>query len=208
MTGKRLRETSVYYLDDIVAGSHNRIDEGYWDGAAVFDWWRRSGREKGVEYVTNEVVAMTLNGEKNHIESVTLKSGDVIACGKVVNASGPRAILTSRMAGIDIPVEPRKRYTFVFSAANPLDRDLPLTIDPTGVHMRTDGPYYLAGCQRIWIQRLTTDDFDQDRDLGGQSRPFRQPNSAVRCIKLIRSWAGHYAFNTFDHNAILGPHRD
>jgi hypothetical protein len=25
-------------------------------------------------------------------------------------------------------------------------------------------------------------------------------------IKLMNSWAGHYAFNTFDQNAILGPH--
>ena len=25
-------------------------------------------------------------------------------------------------------------------------------------------------------------------------------------IKLINSWAGHYAFNTLDQNAIIGPH--
>ena len=25
-------------------------------------------------------------------------------------------------------------------------------------------------------------------------------------IKLINSWAGHYAFNTLDQNAIVGPH--
>ncbi len=27
-------------------------------------------------------------------------------------------------------------------------------------------------------------------------------------IKLMNSWVGHYSFNTFDHNAILGPHDD
>ena len=25
-------------------------------------------------------------------------------------------------------------------------------------------------------------------------------------IKLINAWAGHYAFNTFDQNGIIGPH--
>lgn len=43
------------------------------------------------------------------MESVTLKSGDVIDCGKVLNASGPRAIETAKMAGVTVPVEPRNR---------------------------------------------------------------------------------------------------
>ena len=25
-------------------------------------------------------------------------------------------------------------------------------------------------------------------------------------IKIQSEWAGHYAYNTFDHNAIMGPH--
>jgi len=25
-------------------------------------------------------------------------------------------------------------------------------------------------------------------------------------IKIQSEWAGHYAYNTFDHNAIIGPH--
>lgn len=197
-----------YNVDDIVAGNHNLIDEGYFDGGTVFDWWKRMARENGVEYCTNEVVAMTLNDAGSAVESATLQTGETIACGTVVNCSGPRAVLTSRMAGIEIPVEPRKRYTFIFDAENPLDRDLPLTIDPSGVHMRTDGQYYLAGCPPDIDPAVDYDDFVQDHSIWEEKVwPIianRIPQ--FEAIKLTNSWAGHYAFNIFDQNAIIGPH--
>ncbi len=209
MTAEEIkRDYPFYNVDDIVAGSHNLIDEGYFDGNTLFDWWRRSAREKGAEYVTNEVVAMTRNSARTRVESVTLKSGEIVGCGTVVNASGPRAVLTARMASIEIPVEPRKRYTFIFAAERPLDRDLPLTIDPSGVHMRTDGTYYLAGCPPDDDPAVDYDDFEQDFSLWENKAwpaiAHRIPQ--FEAIKLIRSWAGHYAYNTLDQNAILGRH--
>ena len=140
MTPDEIRAAYPFYnVDDIVLGSINLSDEGYWDGAAVFDWWRRQSRERGVEYVAGEVVAMTRNAAGTCVQSVTLASGEVIACGQVVNCSGPRAARTACMAGVEVPVEPRKRYSWVFKADKPLDRDLPLTIDPSGVHVRENG---------------------------------------------------------------------
>lgn len=202
------REYPFYNLDGIIAGNHNRVDEGYFDGNTLFDWWKRSAKERGVEYLTNEVIAMNRNGAGTRVESVILTSGEVVSCGTVVNASGPRAVLTSRMAGIEIPVEPRKRYSFVFEAARPLDRDLPLTIDPSGVHMRSDGTYYLAGCPPDDDRAVDYDDFVQDHSIWEDKvwpvLAARVPQ--FEAIKLRNSWAGHYAYNTFDQNAILGPH--
>ena len=202
------RDYPFYNLEDIVAGSHNLVDEGYFDGGTLFDWWKRSAREHGAEYVGNEVVSMQKNDAGTKVESVTLKSGEVINCGAVINASGPRAILTSRMAGIEIPVEPRKRYTFIFDAEQPLDRDLPLTIDPTGVHMRSDGQYYLAGCPPDDDPAADYDDYEQDYSIWEEKvwpvLANRVPQ--FEAIKLMNSWAGHYAFNTLDQNAIIGPH--
>ena len=140
MTAEEIKTNYPFYnVDDIVLGSINKVDEGYWDGATVFEWWRRQARERGVEYIANEVVSMTKNASGTKVESVTLKSGEVISCGTVVNASGPRASRTSEMAGITLPVEPRKRFSWIFKAEKPLDRDLPLTIDPSGVHVRENG---------------------------------------------------------------------
>jgi glycine/D-amino acid oxidase-like deaminating enzyme len=202
------RAYPFYHLDDILLGSHNTVDEGYFDGNSMFDWWKRRARENGAEYISNEVVSMTLNNVGSKVESVTLKSGDVVQCAKIVNASGPRAVLTAAMAGIDIPVEPRKRYTYIFDAQYPLDRDLPLTIDPTGVHMRSDGTYYLAGCPPDDDPAVDFNDFEEDYSIWEEKAwpAIARRIPQFEAIKLINSWIGHYAYNTFDQNAILGPH--
>ncbi|MEO0547489.1 MAG: FAD-binding oxidoreductase [Pseudomonadota bacterium] len=197
-----------YTVDDIVLGSINLVDEGYWDGNAVFDWWRRQARERGAEYIANEVVAMTKNASGTNIESVTLASGETIACGHVINASGPRAARTASMAGIEIPVEPRKRYSWVFSAQTPLDRDLPLTIDPSGVHVRENGGgTYQCGAHTDIDPAVPYDDFDMDHSLWeNHVWPIlanRIPQ--FEAIKVTNQWTGHYAMNTFDQNAIMGP---
>ena len=210
MSAEQIKQDYPFYnTDDIVLGSHNLVDEGYWEGITVFDWWRKKARQNGVEYIHNEVVSMTKNKAGDRIDAITLASGEVIGCGKVVNASGPRAILTARMAGIDIPVEPRKRYTYVFSAENPLDRDLPLTIDPSGVHFRQDGTsLYMAGGHSNYDPAVDYDDFEMDHSLW---LDHVWPALATRipqfeAVKVVREWVGHYAYNAFDHNAILGPH--
>ena len=205
------RDYPFYNVDDIVLGSLNTHDEGYWEGITVFDWWRKKARAADVHYIQNEVVAMTKDKTGEKISSVTLKSGETISCGTVVNASGPRAIETAKMAGITVPIEPRKRFTYVFSAEQPLDRDLPLTIDPSGVHVRQDGTsLYLAGGHSDYDPAVPYDDFEMDHDLWID---HIWPVLATRipqfeAIKIEREWAGHYAYNAFDHNAVLGPHTE
>mgnify|MGYP005990756619 FL=1 len=199
-----------YQLDDILAGNHNLVDEGYFDGGTMFDWFKRKAKRGGVEFINDEVVAMTKSQDGKTIDAVVLKSGNKIGCGTVVNASGPRAIATAQMAGISLPVEPRKRYTFIFDAAEPLDRDLPLTVDPSGVHLRSDGKYYMAGCPPDDDPAVAFDDFAFDHSLW-ENKVW--PAIATRIpqferIKVINEWVGHYAYNTLDQNAILGRHSD
>jgi len=207
MTPAEIAEAYPFYnLEGVILGAHNLKDEGYFDGATMFDWWRRMARLNGIDYVTNEVVSIQRSGD--HISSVTLSSGEVIGAGTVVNASGPRAATTAKMAGLDIPVEPRRRYTFVFDAQTPLDRPLPLTIDPSGVHMRSDGQYYLCGCPPDDDPAVAFDDFHLDHDIWETKLwpviAARVP--AFEAVKVINSWIGHYAFNTLDQNAVVGPH--
>lgn len=196
-----------YDLDGIVLGSINTKDEGYWDGGTLFEWFRRKAQAGGIEYVQGEAVSMTRAGGR--IESVTLASGQTIACGRVVNAAGPRASRVAEMAGLHLPVEPRKRYTWIFTAETPLDRELPLTIDPSGVHVRQDGPTtYLAGSKGDPDPAADPSDFNMDHGLWENHvwpiLATRIP--AFESIRIVTEWTGHYAYNTLDQNAVLGPH--
>jgi len=194
--------------DDVLLASHGTRDEGYFDGNTMFQWWKRKARQNGAEYITGEVVGIERSG--NRVTGVTLANGDKIAAGTIVNASGPRADITAGMAGLSVPVEPRRRYTYIFQAAEPLPQDLPLTIDPTGVHMRSDGQYYLCGCPPFDDAPPAFDDFSEEEGIWEEKLwpaiATRVP--AFERVKVVNSWVGHYAFNILDQNAIIGPHTE
>ncbi|MEO5620770.1 MAG: FAD-dependent oxidoreductase, partial [Cypionkella sp.] len=77
-------EYPFYDTSDLILGSINTQDEGYFDGITLFDHFRRGARAKGVEYLANEVTALSRHAGR--ITSLTLKSGETIACGQIVNA--------------------------------------------------------------------------------------------------------------------------
>jgi len=200
-----------YNVEDIILGSINLVNEGYWDSMTVFDCWRNKAQENGVEYIENQVVDIIKNKSGDRIKSIKLRSGEFIAGENFVNASGPRAAFTSKMAGIDIPVEPRKRYSWIFKAEKPLDRQLPLTIDPSGIHVRENGGgTYQAGGHGVEDPAVDFDDFSMDHNLWEEKvwpvLAHRIPN--FESIKLMHDWAGHYSMNTLDQNAIVGPHNE
>jgi len=196
-----------YNLEGVTLGSLNTRDEGYFEGITVFDWFRKMARRQGAEYIRDEVVGLTREGGR--VTEVMLASGGKVACGAVVNAAGTRGAKVAAMAGITLPVEPRKRYAYLIQTEKPLMRDLPLTIDPSGVHVRQDGVNtYLAGAQGAEDPAADPTDFSMDHglwmDLVWPILATRIP--AFEAVKVVREWVGQYDYNTLDQNAILGAH--
>ena len=210
LTPDELRaEFPFYDLDGILCGSHNPVDEGYFDGGTIFDWFRRKARARGVEYIHNEVTGITRDGAR--VTGVTLASGETVGAGLIVNASGTRGNVTARMAGLHVPIEPRRRFTWIFDcpAALALGQEVPLTIDPSGVHVRTDGRYFMTGTKPLdGDPAVAFDDFRMDHELW---EDYVWPTIAARVpafetAKVVNSWVGHYDYNTLDQNAVIGPH--
>jgi glycine/D-amino acid oxidase-like deaminating enzyme len=198
---------------DIVLASYGRSGEGWFSNTGLMNGFKAKARELGVAYVTDEVTAIAQKG--NRVTGVTLKSGVEVAAGHVVNASGPRAALTARMAGLDVPVEPRKRTLFVFDCAKTPEGGatvnqgrLPLMIDPSGTFCRPEGRFFLSGAPPVADPAVDWDDFEprweEFEDIVWPALANRSP--AFEAIKLVNQWAGHYDFNRLDHNLIVGPH--
>jgi sarcosine oxidase len=192
--------------DDLAGASLGLSDEGWFDAHALLQGFRRRARSLGVEERVGEVVALERDGDR--IGAVRLADGSVIGADWVVNAAGPRAADVAAMAGVDLPVRPRKRLVFHVEAPVSLGR-APLTIDPSGVYLRPEGPAYLTGFSpREGEPDPDTLDLAPDR---GPFDAFVWPTLAHRVpsfdrLRLLDTWAGHYEVNTLDHNAIVGPH--
>ncbi|MBD3626320.1 MAG: FAD-binding oxidoreductase [Rhodobacteraceae bacterium] len=192
--------------DDLVLASLGGPDEGYFDGATMIAWWRRMARARGVETIEAEAIGLERTGGR--ASGVRLSDGRTISAGWVVNAAGPRAARVAAWAGFDLPVEPRKRTTWVFRPAEPLGAKLPLTIDPSGVHVRQDGAAFMAGSGPAGVDgAVDADDFAEDPALW---QDHVWPILAARIpaferLRVTASWVGHYAWNRLDRNAVIGP---
>ena len=130
------------------------------------------------------------------------------AAGHVVNAAGWRAgRKVASMLDIELPVGPRKRMAFVFDCRDDLSH-LPLTVDPTGVAFRPEGRQFIASVSPPEDQDPECDDFEEDLaqfdDIVWPALANRIP--AFEAIKMTGSWVGHYDYNSFDHNGIIGVH--
>jgi FAD-dependent oxidoreductase domain-containing protein 1 len=180
--------------------SHGVGNEGWFDGPALMQAFRRKARELGAQYVADEVVKLAPN-------AVTLRSGATIEARTVVLAAGPWSGEVAATAGIALPVEPRRRSVFVFDVREP-PGPTPLTIDPSGTWFRPEGRFYIGGTTPAEGNDPPTAPLEVQHqewdDMVWPALANRVP--AFEAAKVVNSWAGYYEYNTFDQNGIVGRH--
>jgi len=202
--------------EDVVIGSLGRSGEGWFDGWALLQAFRRKARSLGVEYRTGQVSDVETAG--GAVSGVRLADGSRIACGTLVNCAGSGGRALAAHAGIDLPVHARRRYVFSFTCKADIP-NCPLMIDTTGVYVRpegesTEGRMFICGVSPSpeEDESLGWDDADEDSQQVDYSY-FEEciwPSLANRvpgfeAIRPGRAWAGPYDMCTLDHNAIIGP---
>ena len=193
--------------EGVSAGAYGRSGEGWFDAHAMLMLFRKALRDKKVDFITASVTAIARDG--NRVTGVSLDNGETLATGIVVNAAGPNAGKVAALAGLALPVEPRKRNVFVFEAREKY-ADMPLLVDPSGIYVRPEGSVYLTGGAEPEEGDHAPDpgDFDVEWPLFEEAiwpaLATRIP--AFEAIKPTRAWVGHYDYNTLDQNAVIGPH--
>jgi glycine/D-amino acid oxidase-like deaminating enzyme len=196
-------------LDGIAAGAFGRTGEGWFDAHAYLQLFRKALRTRRIDFINASGTAIEREG--NRLTAVLLDTGERLEAGIFVNAAGPNAGKVSELAGIALPVEPRKRSVFVFEAREKYS-DMPLIVDPSGIYVRPEGAVYITGGAEPEAADGPADpeDFEPDWPLFEEAiwplLATRIP--AFEAIKATRAWAGHYDYNTLDQNAVIGPHPD
>jgi len=194
-------------VDDLAGGCLGLSGEGWFDPHGLLQAFRRKARSLGVDYLPDEVVGLRRAGGR--VTAVELAGGDAIGCGWAVNAAGPAAARVAAMAGIALPVRSRKRYVFSFDCREPI-AGAPLLVDPSGLYFRPEGEQFICGMSPGADEDPDCEDFTVDHDWFEQRLwpllAARVP--AFAAIRQRAAWAGHYAYNTVDQNAILGAHPD
>jgi sarcosine oxidase len=195
--------------EGVACGSFGQSGEGWVDPVLLHALFRNAARDKGVTFLKDEVTGIEVNGPA--VTSVSLASGTRIPCGAVVNAAGFAAGAVSKLAGIELPVEPRKRYIFVIDRRDSPEElhKAPLTVDTSGVFFRPEGRMFITGISpeeeneppAVDLDAINYEEFEE----------IVWPNLATRVplfetAKVVNAWAGYYDYNTLDQNAIIGAH--
>ena len=194
--------------DGVAAGAFGRSGEGWFDPPSLASLLRNAAKARGVTVLHDGVTGIDAGGR---IEAVRLASGASIECGALVNAAGAWAGKLAALAGVALPVEPRKRFVYVIDCreASAALHEGPLTVDPSGVWFRPEGRFFLCG--------KSPDEGEEPRpaDLDAIDHAFFEnevwPRLAMRVpafesVKVVNAWAGYYDYNTLDQNAVIGPH--
>jgi FAD-dependent oxidoreductase domain-containing protein 1 len=190
--------------DDVAAGCFGLSGEGWVDPYSLMTLFRKAAVGLGAKIIPREATAIA------NAKSITLSNGETVSCTHIVNAAGTGAGHVASLAGIQLPVGPRKRYVYLLDcpSASEALHAAPLTVEPSGVYFRPEGRNFLAGLSPEEHEEPT--DMNWDVDYGFFEERI-WPVLATRVpqfetIKVINAWVGQYDYNALDQNAVLGAH--
>ncbi|XP_053126241.1 FAD-dependent oxidoreductase domain-containing protein 1 isoform X2 [Hemicordylus capensis] len=223
--------------DGVALASCGLENEGWFDPWILLNAFRNKAISMGVHQSSGEVTSLisrheelvTPDGERldlSRIKFVQVQMpGSIetarIQCAVVVNAAGAWSQKVAEMVGIGtgppdtileipLPVEPRKRYVYVWHCPNGPGLASPMLIDTTGAYFRREGVggNYLGGLSPAEEEEPDIQDLEVDHEFF-QEKVW--PKLAHRVplfesLKVKSSWAGYYDYNTFDQSPVIGLH--
>jgi glycine/D-amino acid oxidase-like deaminating enzyme len=188
------------HCDDLALGVLSPED-GWLDPNSVLQGFRKKAIALGAVAVTDRVVDLYVTGPR--VTDLALASGARIRADFVINAAGTWAASLAKLAGMDLPVNPMRRFEHYVEIEQTLP-PMPLLKDPARLVSRPEGRGYSVGLvdgreQRGFNFDVTPGYFEE---VVWPALAARIP--AFESLRLKREWAGLYDENELDGNMILG----
>jgi sarcosine oxidase subunit beta len=199
------------YCPELEAQAYQRATyaptDGFADPHLALQAYAKAARAAGVE-VRTETPVTDVHVNDGRVTGITA-GGDRRSAEFVVNATGPWAAEVASMAGLDLPVSPRRRQVLVVEPDTPVPESVPLTIDlDSGLYFRPerDGAALVGGHFGGPDPAADPDAYRESYDLDWATQALERaadcagyfgPDSRIR-----RGWAGLYAV-TPDHHPII-----
>jgi FAD-dependent oxidoreductase domain-containing protein 1 len=200
--GKIKRHYPMYNTKGLAGGTFGP-DDGHFDAYAVLMAYKVKAKSMGAEFLKDEVEE--IQRQHGRVTGVATVSGSTLTADRVVNAAGAWAARVAATAGVKLPVVPVKRQVFALDTAVKPQGPLPLTILPTGLYFRTEtGGLILLGKSMQEDPIGYEFSWDDKRFMEIIWPELAEFVPAFDRLKLVRGWAGLYAVNSLDGNAILG----
>ncbi len=190
-------------LQNCVGGTFGQ-GEGTMDPHAVLHAYKNKAIDLGAEFIEGEVTGLVSRG--GQVEKIITSSGDQVITGSIVNSAGAWATKIGRMAGIELPIEPVMRQVFVLETVVTPQTTWPLIVFPSGLYLIHEHASTLLCGKSLADDPVTTSDFSWQREKFAErlwpDLVYYLPT--FDRLRVVSGWAGLYAVNTFDGNAILG----
>jgi sarcosine oxidase subunit beta len=188
-------------VDDLLAAVWGP-DDGLAGPAEVTAGFARRARELGVRIAEGvHVTAIERDGDR--VTGVRTSDGDV-AAPLVVNAAGPAAARVARLAGVEIPVHPRRRHIFFTEPFPEIPGPVPLTTD------RASGFYFRKEMEQVLLSPGDVEDIGQDFEVPMDASKVEDAvQKAIDRVPVLEQariaggWAGLRPLTPDDH-AIIG----
>jgi sarcosine oxidase subunit beta len=188
-------------VDDLIAAVWGPQD-GMAGPAEVTAGFARRARDLGARIIEGvEVTGLEL--EHGRVAGVRTSTGRM-AAPLVINAAGPAAARVARMAGVDLPVHPRRRHIFYTEPFPEIPGPVPLTTD------RATGFYFRKELEQLLLSPGDVEDVADDlRAAVDWARVEEAVAKAVHRIPIVEKariaggWAGLRPLTPDDH-AIIG----
>ncbi len=188
-------------VDDLVAAVWGP-DDAMAGPAEVTAGFARRARELGAR-ILEGVDVEAIEREGGRVSGVRTSSGPV-ATRLVLNAAGPSAARVGRLAGVDIPVHPRRRHIFFTEPFPELPGPVPLTTD------RASGFYFRKEIEQVLLSPGDVEDVGDDLNVAvDRARIEETVRKALHRLPIIEKariaggWAGLRPLTPDDH-AIIG----